>query len=168
METGRKWKDLNVKELGKLIYLHGAISETLRLFPTIPINHKIPLEPDILPSGHHVDQNTTIILSYYSMGSMKSIWGEDSMEFKPERWVSVDRDIKHQPFYKFPVFNAGPRTCVAKHLVLCQVKIVAATIIYHYHVELVEGHLGFPSDSIILQMKNGLKVKLTKRSEMSK
>ncbi|KAI3734459.1 hypothetical protein L6452_13928 [Arctium lappa] len=159
-------KDLYRINLSKLVYLHGALCETLRLFPPVPFQHKTPLKPDILPSGHRVDDNTIVILSYYGMGRMKSIWGDDCLEFKPERWVSTSGRIKHQPSYKFPAFNAGPRTCLGKHMSFTQMKIVAATIIYRYRVHLVEGHLVLPSESIVLQMKNGLKVRLTKRIEV--
>lgn len=159
-KSGERWQ---AKDLREMVYLHGAINESLRLFPPLPFNHKSPLQPDILPSGHQVDQNTKIILSIYSMGRMKSIWGEDCMEFKPERWVTKGGGIKHEPSYKFPAFNAGPRTCVAKDLSYYEMKIVSTTIIYHYHIELVESHHVIPIDSMVLQMKHGLKVRLTKR-----
>ncbi|MFS7959901.1 putative cytochrome P450 [Helianthus anomalus] len=166
LQTQLKGKDLHAIELNKLVYLHGALCESLRLFPPVPFQIKTPSEPDVLPSGQRVDHNTSIILSFYSMGRMKSIWGEDCMEFKPERWISVGGGINHQPSYKFPAFNAGPRTCLGKHMSFTQMKIVAATIIYHYHVDIVEGQHVFPSDSIILKMKNGLRARLTKRSEV--
>ncbi|KAI3816939.1 hypothetical protein L1987_10724 [Smallanthus sonchifolius] len=82
-------KDFQAIDLHKLVYLHGALCEALRLFPPVPFQVKTPLQPDILPSGRRVDHKTSVILSFYSMGRMKSIWGEDCMEFKPERWVSV-------------------------------------------------------------------------------
>ncbi|KAI3517012.1 hypothetical protein L1887_16218 [Cichorium endivia] len=161
-ETDGKWKPFCGKVLCKLVYLHGALSEALRLYPPIPLQNRTPLQKDTLPSGRQVDYKTTIILSYYSMGRMKSIWGEDCMEFKPERWVSVAGGINHQPSYKFPAFNTGPTFCLGKDMSFSQMKIVAATIIYHYHVELVERHPPFPSCSIINKMKNGLKVRLIK------
>ena len=34
-----KSKDLNINGLSKLVYLHGARCETLRLFPPIPFEH---------------------------------------------------------------------------------------------------------------------------------
>lgn len=82
LEAGEKW---NSKELHQLVYLHGALCEALRLYPPFPFNHKCPVQPDILPSGHRVDKNTRIILYFYAMGRMKTIWGEDCKEFKPER-----------------------------------------------------------------------------------
>ncbi|PWA52136.1 cytochrome P450 [Artemisia annua] len=41
----------HVNELNKLVYLHGALCESLRLFPPGTFNHKSPLQPDILPSA---------------------------------------------------------------------------------------------------------------------
>ncbi|KAK1419711.1 hypothetical protein QVD17_28990 [Tagetes erecta] len=164
VKLGKRWE---TKELGDMVYLHGALNECLRLFPPLPFNHKTPLEPDILPSGHHVDQTTKIIISLFSMGRMKSIWGEDCMEFKPERWVSNGGRIKHEPSYKLPAFNSGPRTCVGKDMSLSHLKIVAIMIICHYHIEPVEGHLVLPADSMVLQMKYGLKVRVNKRSTIN-
>ena len=124
------------------------------------------MKADVLPSGHVIDANTRIILCFYSMGRMEDIWGEDCMEFKPERWFTKDGGIKHEPSYKFTAFHAGPRTCLGKEMGLIQIKMVAASIISRYHVELVEGHKVCPSDSVILQMKYGLKVKLLPINEV--
>ncbi|PWA60095.1 cytochrome P450 [Artemisia annua] len=165
VKIGVRW---NEKELGQMVYLHGAINETLRLFPPVALNHKSPLQQDILPSGHKVNQNTKIILAFYTMGRMKSIWGEDCMEFRPERWFAKGGGIKHEPSYIFPAFNAGPRTCLGKDMSFYQLKVVIATIVYHYHVELVKGHSVLPAHAIVLHMKHGLKVRLTKRREANR
>ncbi|KAI3703320.1 hypothetical protein L1987_73289 [Smallanthus sonchifolius] len=160
---GGKWKTITIKELEGLIYLHGGISEALRLYPPVGLEHKSPMKPDILPSGHVVDKETRIILSFYSMGRMEGLWGNDCLEFKPERWFSKGGNgngIKHEPSYKFPAFHAGPRTCLGKEMGMIQMKMTAIAVICNYRVELVEGHLVCPSDSIILQMKYGLKVRL--------
>ncbi|KAA8523445.1 hypothetical protein F0562_009868 [Nyssa sinensis] len=108
------WRYFNVEELNKLVYLHGALCEALRLFPPVPIQHKAPLQPDILPSGHRIDSNTKTLLFFYSTGRMESIWGKDCLEFKPERWISENGGIKHVPSFKFAVFNAGPRSCLGE------------------------------------------------------
>ncbi|KAI3696032.1 hypothetical protein L1987_79041 [Smallanthus sonchifolius] len=160
----KRW---NAAELDEMVYLHGALCESLRLYPPVPFNHKSPVQPEILPSGHPVDQDTKIILSFYSMGRMKSIWGEDCKEFKPERWISNSGGIKNEASHKFPTFNAGPRTCLGKNMAFSQLKIVSSRIIYHYQIQLVEGHPVIPADSIVLHMKHGLKVRLNKRSELN-
>ncbi|KAI7726085.1 hypothetical protein M8C21_024698 [Ambrosia artemisiifolia] len=164
-KTGsQKWKPLTIKDLEGLLYLHGGLCEALRLYPPVALEHKAPTKADILPTGHVVDEESRIILSFYSMGRMEGLWGDDCLEFKPERWFSKGANgingIKHEPSYKFPAFHAGPRTCLGKEMGMIQMKMVASAIICNYHVELVEGHLVCPGDSIILHMKYGLKVRL--------
>ncbi|KAI3816282.1 hypothetical protein L1987_15975 [Smallanthus sonchifolius] len=53
---------------------------------------------------------------------------------------------------------------IHKHV---ELKIVSTTIIYHFHIVLVEGHPALPTNAIILHMKDGLKVRLTKRIEVN-
>ncbi|KAK8717212.1 hypothetical protein V6N13_044488 [Hibiscus sabdariffa] len=50
-----------------------------------------------------------VLFNLYSMGRMKSVWGEDCLEFRPERWINERGGIKHEPSYKFPCFGTGPR-----------------------------------------------------------
>ncbi|XP_016470477.1 alkane hydroxylase MAH1-like [Nicotiana tabacum] len=158
-----KWRLFNVQELNKLVYLHGALCDSLRLYPPVPFQHKEPLENDILPSGHKVHPKLKIMFSLYAMGRMESIWGKDCLEFKPERWISDGGTIKHEPSYKFLAFNAGPRTCLGKEVAFTQMKAVAAAIIHNYQVELVKGHPIEPNASIILYMRHGFKVRISRR-----
>ncbi|KVH94707.1 cytochrome P450 [Cynara cardunculus var. scolymus] len=163
IKKGEKWRKIGLEELQKLAYLQGALCEALRLFPAVPVNPKAPVDLDTLPSGHQVDKNTKIFLHSYAMGRMEMIWGQDCLEFKPERWLSEQGGIKHVPSHKFTTFHTGPRTCIGKKFALTQMKIVAATVIYNYDVEVVDGHPIMQNPSVILQMKYGLMVKLTKK-----
>ncbi|PHU05755.1 hypothetical protein BC332_26577 [Capsicum chinense] len=104
-----------------------------------------------------------MILPFYSMGRMETLWGKDCLEFKPERWISELGRIKHEPSFKFPAFNAGPRTCLGKEMAFTQMKIVAATIIHNYNIQILEPENVSPTTSIIMQVKNGLMVKVTKK-----
>ncbi|XVE67862.1 hypothetical protein DITRI_Ditri09bG0021900 [Diplodiscus trichospermus] len=155
---------LSEQELNRFTYLHAVFCETLRLHPPIPANHKTVVQPDMLPSGHKVDQGSRILISIYSMGRMEEIWGKDCLEFKPERWISDKGDIVYVPSHKFPAFNSGPRTCLGKDMSFLQMKTVAIALLKNYKVEVVQGHVVVPRESITLHMKNGLKVRIKKRS----
>ncbi|XP_057443272.1 alkane hydroxylase MAH1-like [Lotus japonicus] len=157
------WIPSSVEDLGKLVYLHGAICEALRLFPPVQFEHKCAIESDILPSGDRVDANMKVIYSLYSMGRMEHIWGEDCLDFKPERWISERGHIVHMPSYKFITFNAGPRSCLGKDIALIEMKMVAAAILLKFRIQVVDGHPVTPRISVNLRMKYGLKVKVTKR-----
>ncbi|KAA8530940.1 hypothetical protein F0562_005601 [Nyssa sinensis] len=93
INEAEKFGLFNGETLNKLVYLHATLCETLRLFPPVPFQRRVAIQPDILPSGHRVDPKTTkVVLSSYAMGRTKSIWGNDSLEFKPERWV-LEKDL---------------------------------------------------------------------------
>ncbi|KAK3030472.1 hypothetical protein RJ639_039157 [Escallonia herrerae] len=162
-EAAEKSRLFNVEELSKLVYLHAALCEALRLYPPVPFQHKAPVRRDILPSGHHVHPKMKILFSLYAMGRMESIWGKDCLEFRPERWITERGTVKHEPSYKFLAFNAGPRTCLGKEVAFTQMKAVAAAIIHNYDIQVVEGHPVVPNVSIILYMKYGLMVMINKR-----
>ncbi|XP_021725374.1 alkane hydroxylase MAH1-like [Chenopodium quinoa] len=149
-----------IHDYHKLIYVHGALCEALRLYPPVAFEQKASVESDVLPSGHQVDPNMQIIFNMYAMGRMKAIWGDDCYEFKPERWISERGNIRHEPSYKFLAFNAGPRTCLGKNMSFFQMKAVVATIIKNYTFQAVEGHQVVPDISLILRMKHGFMVKV--------
>ncbi|XP_045798163.1 alkane hydroxylase MAH1-like [Trifolium pratense] len=155
--------NFSVEVLDKLVYLHGAISEALRLFPPLAFQHKCAIKSDKLPSGDHVKPNTKLIYSLYAMGRTEQIWGEDCLEFKPERWISDRGQIKHVPSYKFIAFNAGPRSCLGKDISFVEMKMVAISILWKFRIHVVEGHSIAPKVSIALRMKDGLKIKINKR-----
>lgn len=146
----------------KLVYVHGALCEALRLYPPVAFEQKASMESDILPSGQHVYPNMQIIFNLYAMGRMKSIWADDCNEFKPERWISERGNIKHEPAYKFLTFNAGPRSCLGKNMAFTQMKAVVATIVQNYKFQAIQGQLVMPDISLMLRMKNGFKVKVCK------
>ncbi|KAL8508186.1 hypothetical protein ACS0TY_018679 [Phlomoides rotata] len=75
-----KWRFFNVEESRKLRYFHGALCESLRLFPPVALEHKAPIRANILPSRHYLGENVKLIFSFYSVGRMESMWGKDCLE----------------------------------------------------------------------------------------
>ncbi|CAL1358170.1 unnamed protein product [Linum trigynum] len=167
---GKETSFPSTEELNKMVYLHGAMCETLRLYPSVPYEHKQSIEPDVLPSGHAIDGNTRILLSIFSMGRMEEIWGVDWMDFKPERWISVGSAdekktvVNHVPSYKFAAFMAGPRTCLGRKIAFVQMKAVASCVLRRFKIEVVDGHPVVPDASILMFMKYGLKVRVSNRA----
>jgi len=154
----------DASELGNMVYLHAALSECLRLYPSVPFEHKAVVTDDVLPSGHEVKAGDKILVFNYSMGRMESVWGKDCMEFRPERWVSKSGRLRHEPSYKFLSFNSGPRSCIGKDLGLSNMKMTAASIIHNFMVDLVDDHAVMPQSSVILHTQNGMMVRLKRRA----
>ncbi|RDX75595.1 Cytochrome P450 86A1, partial [Mucuna pruriens] len=163
----RKWTEeaVDFEEAEKLVYLKAALAETLRLYPSVPEDFKHVVADDVLPDGTAVPAGSTVTYSIYAMGRMKSVWGEDCMEFKPERFLSVRGDRFELPKdgYKFVAFNAGPRTCLGKDLAYLQMKSVASAVLLRYRLSPVPGHRVQQKMSLTLFMKHGLRVFLQPR-----
>ncbi|CAA0839465.1 cytochrome P450- family 96- subfamily A-polypeptide 1 [Striga hermonthica] len=151
------------EELVKLVYLHAALTECLRLFPTAPVIMRDPTQEDVLPSGHRVGQRTKVILCTYAMGRMSEIWGEDWAEFRPERWIDERGELKRVSSNMFLAFGSGPWACPGKEMGFTRMKGVVATIMHNYRVGVVEGQTISLSASALLTMKHGLKAAVTKR-----
>ncbi|XP_044478330.1 alkane hydroxylase MAH1-like [Mangifera indica] len=154
----------NFDELSKLVYLHAALCESLRLFPSIPYETRTPTQQDKLPSGHRVNEKTIVIICTYAIGRMETVWGEDCCEFKPERWITDEGGIKHEPSHKFFAFNTRPRICPGKEIAFVVMKAIAAAIIFNYDIQVLENSPVIPSLSISLRMKHGLMVKINRKS----
>lgn len=152
------------EEVKALVYLQATLMESLRLYPPIPIERKAVAASDVMPSGHEVCAQDIIIVSLYSMGRMEDLWGADCKEYKPERWLLKDGVmLRHVPSHKFLAFNSGPRLCLGKDIAITQMKTVVASVMWSFDME-VFGDQGIePKLSCLLQMKNGLKLKVQKR-----
>ncbi|XP_020263665.1 cytochrome P450 86B1-like [Asparagus officinalis] len=150
------------EEVKRMEYLQAALSEALRLYPSVPVDHKEVVQDEVFPDGTVLKKGTKIIYAIYSMGRMESIWGKDCREFKPERWLK-DGKFMSESAYKFTAFNGGPRLCLGKDFAYYQMKYVAASILYRYHVTVVKNHPVAPKLALTMYMKHGLKVTLEKR-----
>ena len=67
----------------KMPYLHAAVTETLRLYPSVPSDEKTAVEDDVLPSGHKIKAG-------YGNFDMVLGNGELRIEF-PLFWGTVSR-----------------------------------------------------------------------------
>ncbi|RAL47260.1 hypothetical protein DM860_013225 [Cuscuta australis] len=150
------------EEIKKMDYLQAALSEALRLYPSVPVDHKEVLEDDIFPDGTRLKKGSKVIYAIYTMGRMESVWGKDCREYKPERWLRDGR-FTSESAYKFAAFNGGPRLCLGKDFAYYQMKFAAASILYRYQVKVIENHPVVPRMSLTLYMKYGLKVTLSRR-----
>ncbi|BBN70287.1 cytochrome P450, family 86, subfamily A, polypeptide 8 [Prunus dulcis] len=155
---------LEFEEIDRLIYLKAALSESLRLYPSVPEDSKHVVRDDILPDGTFVPAGSSVTYSIYATGRMKSTWGDDCLEFRPERWLSLDgkKFIMHDS-NKYVAFNAGPRICLGKDLAYLQMKSVVASVLLRHRLTLVPGHKVEQKMSLTLFMKHGLMVNVHPR-----
>ncbi|XP_076934378.1 cytochrome P450 704C1-like [Bidens hawaiensis] len=123
--------------LEKMHYLHATISETLRLYPAVPLDGKSAVKDDVLPDGLRIKKGDGVAYMAYPMGRMTYIWGDDAEEFKPERWFHNGVFQPESPF-KFTAFQGGPRICLGKEFAYRQMKILAAFLVHFFKFKLMD------------------------------
>ncbi|XP_078166896.1 cytochrome P450 704C1-like [Carex rostrata] len=127
---------LTEEVISSMQYLHAAVTETLRLYPAVPIDVKCCFSDDTLPDGFDINKGDLVNYQPYPMGRMEFLWGDDADEFRPERWLDNNGIFMPESPFKFTAFQAGPRICLGKEFAYRQIKIVAATLLYFFKFEM--------------------------------
>ncbi|CAL5381617.1 unnamed protein product [Camellia sinensis] len=123
--------------LEKMHYLHSALTETLRLYPAVPLDGRCAETDDILPDGFKLKKGDGVYYMSYAMGRMPYIWGDDAEDFRPERWLNNGVFQPESPF-KFIAFHAGPRICLGKDFAYRQMKIVSTALLRFFRFKLAD------------------------------
>ncbi|XP_057499251.1 cytochrome P450 704C1-like [Actinidia eriantha] len=148
----------------KLQYLHAALTETLRLYPVVPVDAKICFSDDTLPDGFSVNKGDMVAYQAYAMGRMKFIWGDDTEEFKPERWLDENGNFRQESPFKFTAFQAGPRICLGKEFAYRQMKIFSAVLLPSFVFKLGDDKKAVNYRTMInLHIDGGLHVRAFRR-----
>ncbi|CAE6433885.1 unnamed protein product, partial [Rhizoctonia solani] len=107
----------NYEQVKGMKYLRAILNETLRLFPSVPINERATLTDCSIPTSSgrfYIPSNTPVLYSPLLMQRRQDLWGPDAWEFDPARWL----DGRNEGFIKDPMrfvpFNAGPRICLGQ------------------------------------------------------
>ncbi|CAN6483857.1 unnamed protein product [Victoria cruziana] len=155
-------------ELRDMHYLQAAITESMRLYPPVPVDTKHCLSDDVLPDGSTVRKGWFVTYNSYAMGRMPRIWGGDCLEFRPERWLSPEGLYRPESPFKYPIFHAGPRVCLGRDMAYIQMKSVTAFLLEHYEVNILRHDTGPPpyTLSLTLRMNGGLPVRLRPRQSL--
>ncbi|XP_039157437.1 cytochrome P450 704C1 [Eucalyptus grandis] len=148
-------ESMTEEALDRMHYLHAALTETLRLYPAVPVDGKCASADDILPDGFKVKKGDGVNYLTYAMGRMTYVWGDDAETFHPERWLE-DRVFRPESPFKFTAFQAGPRICLGKEFAYRQMKILAALLVYFFKFNLVDEKEATYRTMFTLHMDGGL------------
>ena len=114
----------------RLPYLTAVCNETLRIHPVAMLTFpRVVVEPVEL-LGYKLESNTIVIGCIYLLHHREELY-PDAKQFKPERFL----DRQFSP-YEFMPFGGGVRRCVGEALAQFEMKIVLATILLNYDLEL--------------------------------
>ncbi|KAF5740458.1 cytochrome P450 family protein [Tripterygium wilfordii] len=158
-------RQLNYESLKELRFLNACLCESMRLYPPVAWDSKHATVDDLLPDNTPVRAGDRVTYFPYGMGRMETIWGNDYLEFKPERWFldSNERSMKKVCPFKFPVFQAGPRVCLGKEMAVIQMKYVMASILKRFEIRPISPERPVFVPLLTAHMAGGLKVLIQRR-----
>ena len=81
---------MSAELMDNLPYLHAVCNESLRVYSPVPMTRREAAH-DTTILGQFVPKGTNIILAPAAVNVSKELWGEDALEFKPERWMGTGR-----------------------------------------------------------------------------
>ncbi|GAA6620728.1 cytochrome P450 [Scytonema sp. NUACC26] len=114
-----------------LPYLSAVCNEVLRIYPTQLFTFPRLVESPVQVMGYELNPGTILIGNIYSTHQREDLYPTPK-EFQPERFLE-----KQFSPYEFLPFGGGSRVCIGGTFALFEMKLVLATILSHYELELV-------------------------------
>ncbi|KAK5082186.1 hypothetical protein LTR05_007329 [Lithohypha guttulata] len=132
--TYEKPRNITFESLKACTYLQHVMNETLRLYPSVPLNSRRAVRDTTIPVGGGPDgkspifvpKGTQVDYAVHVMHRRKDIYGEDVNEFKPSRWVGKRVGWEYLPF------NGGPRICLGQQFALTEAGYVIVRLMQKY------------------------------------
>ncbi|KAI1107412.1 cytochrome P450 [Jackrogersella minutella] len=130
------------KAICGLPFLDACTFEILRLYAPGPGS----LQQRVTPFGEATSLNiqgqiyvlppgTTVGIQAYSLHHNEAVFGTAIDEFRPERWEASDEKQLHAMKEAWIPFGSGARTCLGMNLAIIELKVLLASVLYHYTVD---------------------------------
>ncbi|KAK6992956.1 cytochrome P450 [Favolaschia claudopus] len=145
-------------ELNALPYLEIVVREILRVQSPVLSTERVATEDDVLPlsepyvgkdgKSHEsipIRKGQTIHIPILAVNTDTSIWGEDALQFRPERWQNIPEAAAGIPniWGNLLTFFAGPHNCIGFRFSVIEIKAILFILIRAFEFE-----AGVSSDSI--------------------
>lgn len=141
-----------MEELNALPYLDAVVRETLRKNSVLDTTFRIAAKDDVIPLATpfvdrrgverkeiRIKRGEQISINITAANRDKPVWGEDSFEFKPERWLGENAHSKSSEipgvYSSLLTFLGGPRACIGYRFALYEMKVIIFALLRHVAFE---------------------------------
>ncbi|XP_006462836.1 hypothetical protein AGABI2DRAFT_207479 [Agaricus bisporus var. bisporus H97] len=158
---------LNYDHLVNLPYLDAICRETLRVYPPVNMSFLRTARKDmILPLANPVTgadgreisevlvpKGTNVIASAFGSNCNPDLWGPDSYEWKPERWLSpLPESVieAHMPgiYSHLMTFMGGSRACIGFKFSQLEMKVVLSVLLSTFKFSLSDKEIAWTMNGI--------------------
>ncbi|CDO68425.1 hypothetical protein BN946_scf184707.g6 [Trametes cinnabarina] len=149
----RNGDDLTYDALDKLPYLDAVCRETLRLYPpvaaiargvakdmTLPLHTPVIGVDGTVIQELHVSAGQWMLLNLQASNCDPVLWGEDALQWKPERWLeplpTALEDARIPGVYSnLMTFSGGSRSCIGFKFSQLEMKVLLSLLISSFKFE---------------------------------
>ncbi|QRV94590.1 cytochrome P450 family protein [Ceratobasidium sp. AG-Ba] len=134
----------SMSDLEKLPYLDQVVREVLRVYPAVPVISRQATKDAVIPVGQsYIDRDgvtrseiriqkwDTVRVSILAINRAKDVWGDDALEFRPERWDDLPAAVKDMPgvFGNLMTFIHGHHACIGYRFALVETKALLYSLL---------------------------------------
>ncbi|XP_054930943.1 cytochrome P450 3A13-like [Dermacentor andersoni] len=127
----QKEGELTYDGLAELTYLGQVLSETLRLYPSLPGSVRRVCDEDYEWNGIRILKGMNVSVPTLDVHYDPMLWPEPK-KFDPDRFSKANKERIH-PFSYLP-YGLGPRTCIAAALARVEFMVALAMLVMRYRL----------------------------------
>ncbi|KAL6354975.1 hypothetical protein LRP88_12333 [Fusarium phalaenopsidis] len=121
------------KDTQSMPYLQACIKESLRLHPAtgLPLARVVP-EGGATITGTFFPSGVVVGVNSWVAHRNPDVFGPDTDEFRPERWLTTDKEKLKMMDASWMPFGAGSRTCIGKNISLLEMNKLVPTLVKRF------------------------------------
>jgi cytochrome P450 len=132
---------ITFKESQEMPYLQAVIKEALRMHPA----GGLPLERVVPAGGAEIcdvffPEGTIVGINSWVAHRDEAIFGPDANHFRPERWLTSDKEKLSLMERNWMAFGLGSRTCIGRHISLLEISKLIPMLVRDFDFTL-DSHL---------------------------
>ncbi|KAI0179894.1 cytochrome P450 [Hypoxylon sp. FL1284] len=116
-------------DIENLHYMKNFLQEVLRAYTPAPATWR-EADKDVVICGQFLPKGTQLVLSPPVTNLSRQVWGEDALEFRPERWDALEGSAATP--YGTETFANGPRICIGKSYSLLAFKVMMIELVRNF------------------------------------
>ncbi|CAO2836442.1 unnamed protein product [Amaranthus hypochondriacus] len=143
--------------LHQLKILTMILHEVMRLYPPVCTISRMVFDDETKLGHLTIPCGSMVSMSALYTHHDPKFWGDDALEFNPERFSEgVAKATKGSTVF-FP-FGWGPRICIGQNFALIEAKLAVAMILQRFSFELAPTYAHSPTTVLTLQPQHGAQV----------
>ncbi|MEL6440341.1 MAG: cytochrome P450 [Cyanobacteria bacterium J06621_8] len=155
-------EDPDPMQIARLPYLNAVCQESLRIYPVAMLTFPRTVVRSTELLGYKLEAGQIIMGCIYLIHQRADIYPEPH-KFKPERFLERKFDA-----YEFFPFGGGQRRCIGDALAMLELKLVLATIVSEYNLELASDRPEKPGRrGVTLAPQTGIQMKYLGKQPMN-